>query len=353
MPHTPKPYDPLMMNLPLEIAERLKAQGIDRFNRKEYVAAVKLFTQAISARPTKSVLLEKCYLNRAACFLELSESSGVYSTAACIRADNILYPEEWYLTIRDTSEVLALSPGAEKACWRAARALFASGKLFDALDICEVGLKINPYSKDFPALKAKIEKGAEPLVAERQERERREKETQLAVERAIQTRKLIIRNTPNPESNCKLHQPNFLHEIYPSHKKEYLHPIYLVPEQSEAQIPLSGPRASTWQAPDPSRLLVIPVFLVYEGHDEMELIPQLREDLSIGETLTKCSLAPCLSFPKSLGIPRVNLPAAMSTFLQRRTSSAFSKLAERWSSRISLINVQRLLEKEPTEMGWC
>jgi hypothetical protein len=161
------------------------------------------------------VLLEKCYLNRAACFLELSESSGVYSTAACIRSDNILYPEEWYLTIRDTSEVLALSPGAEKACWRAARALFASGKLFDALDICEVGLKINPYSKDFPALKAKIEKGAEPLVAERQERERREKETQLALERSFEARGLIIQHEPVPDPFTRFYQPRFLLQSFP------------------------------------------------------------------------------------------------------------------------------------------
>ena len=58
-----------------EIAEKLKSQGNDHYKSKRYEEAIVSFTEAIAARPAESALLQSCYLNRAACYLELSEQA--------------------------------------------------------------------------------------------------------------------------------------------------------------------------------------------------------------------------------------------------------------------------------------
>lgn len=59
---------------PDEVAENLKGQGNEYFASKRYREAIGFYTQAIEAYPTDQKLLESCYLNRAACNLNLSES---------------------------------------------------------------------------------------------------------------------------------------------------------------------------------------------------------------------------------------------------------------------------------------
>ena len=82
---------------------------------------------------------------------------------------------------------------SEKAFWRAARALFATEKLTEAIDCCARGLKINPGNEDFATMKAKIEKKKEDkerLEAEKKERQRRKKGADSALKRAFVARGL-------------------------------------------------------------------------------------------------------------------------------------------------------------------
>ena len=64
---------------PDEIADSFKSQGNEYFTSKRYREAISFYTQAIEAFPTDQKLLESCYLNRAACNLNLSKSSLQFS----------------------------------------------------------------------------------------------------------------------------------------------------------------------------------------------------------------------------------------------------------------------------------
>jgi tetratricopeptide (TPR) repeat protein len=66
-----------------EIAVNLKLRGNELFKCKRYTEAIGLFTQAIDAGPTFPAILQGCYLNRAACNLELGEPTTV-SARRCI-----------------------------------------------------------------------------------------------------------------------------------------------------------------------------------------------------------------------------------------------------------------------------
>lgn len=157
--------------------------------------------------------------------------------------------------------MLAVNPESEKAHWRAARALFATGKLVDAATCCDRGLKVSPENRDFSALKSKIEK-----KQEEEEEERRARELKLAVRRALEARGVVIDNRPSP---AEVPDPYFLGTL------------------SEENIPLRGPQASTWKAPEPTRTLVFFVGLLYVEHQAMGLVPLCREDQPMEAFLKK------------------------------------------------------------------
>jgi len=167
--------------------------------------------------------------------------------------------------------VLALNTKSEKAYWRAAKALWASDEHFDAIDCCNRGLEVNPKSRDFHDLRRLISKSYESTEngkrdrAEYDEEKRRDKETELALERAYQLRGLKIRNEREPPDGTP--SPQFL--------------VHSTGYKDENDIPLIGPQASTWQAPDPRSLLVFPVLLYYEVHDDTDRISNFREDIPI------------------------------------------------------------------------
>lgn len=102
--------------------------------------------------------------------------------------------------IKDTGVILALCAGASaegaekreardpppKALYRAAQSLLALGKWDEAADCIERGrgLKGEEKSTLWKALLDKVENGR-TVVEERKERERRKKETELALKRAV------------------------------------------------------------------------------------------------------------------------------------------------------------------------
>ena len=68
---------------------------------------------------------------------------------------------------------------------------------------------------------------------------------------------------------------------------------------SEDEIPLSGSKARSWKAPDPTRaLLVFPIFFIYLEYVATDILPVVREDLVIGESLDDILPGPGSSNPK-------------------------------------------------------
>ncbi|KDN53514.1 hypothetical protein K437DRAFT_562 [Tilletiaria anomala UBC 951] len=173
-------------------------------------------------------------------------------------------------TLRDTSQALALNPTSEKAFYRAARALLATDKVAEALDCCDHALRANPENKDVKELREKVTKRkneVERIQAERKERERRKLETDKALNQAFLARGLWIETSSRPPDNPA--RPHFDPDSLSS--------------SSSPSIPLSGPLASSWKAPDAIRTqLIFPVFLLYPQYAQSDLIPEYPEDTPIG-----------------------------------------------------------------------
>lgn len=156
--------------------------------------------------------------------------------------------------------MLTLNPKSEKAYWRAAQALVEIGKARQAVDCCDRGLEVNPDSKDFPGLESLITRSCT------QEKKRRKKEIELALQRAYQVRGLKVRNSSEPPIGTL--RPRF-------HGQEEWFPLGILDHEDE--IPLIGPKASTWKAPDPNTLLAFPLLLRYEEHDTRDSVAEFPE----------------------------------------------------------------------------
>ncbi|KAK9457317.1 hypothetical protein V1511DRAFT_493305 [Dipodascopsis uninucleata] len=98
-------------------------------------------------------LLISCYLNRAACNLELQNYRRV---------------------INDCADVLKRSPLNAKAYYRSARACLAIDKIDDAKECIERGLEIEPQSSYFSDLKIKVMQRENYLMKVRQQERQRE-----------------------------------------------------------------------------------------------------------------------------------------------------------------------------------
>ena len=192
--------------------------------------------------------------------------------------------ENYGQTLRDTSQALAINPRSEKAFFRAAKALLETDKTTEALDCCDHGLEINPENKQMIAIRKEVmEKKtyAEKILAERAERERRKKETALALHKAFLARGLWIENSAKPPDNpAKAHFD-----------------LESLSDESKPTIPLTGAQASKWRAPNPIRTQIIfPVFLLYPQYAQSDLIPEYPEDTPVGLYLDEM-------FPPSTRLP--------------------------------------------------
>ncbi|KAK9477628.1 hypothetical protein V1514DRAFT_333424 [Lipomyces japonicus] len=142
-----------------EVATNFKQQGNDCFQTKQYKDAVVFYTKAIAAGaspdPTEDEsseilqgkidgasesiklrdLVLTCYLNRAACNLEL---------------------QNYRRTLNDCKEVLQRDINNVKAYYRSARACLAIDKIDDANECIKIGLRLEPQSNFFKKLKIKV-----------------------------------------------------------------------------------------------------------------------------------------------------------------------------------------------------
>jgi stress-induced-phosphoprotein 1 len=104
--------------------ELLKEKGNDAFKSAAFEKAIELYTEAIEASPKKDTPLAlSCYNNRAACYQQLSNFSGV---------------------IRDCTHVLELDPQNQKALLRRGLAYEGLERYRLALQDIRSLLAINP-----------------------------------------------------------------------------------------------------------------------------------------------------------------------------------------------------------------
>eukprot|EP00300_Choanocystis_sp_HF-7_P042723 c9429_g1_i2.p1 GENE.c9429_g1_i2~~c9429_g1_i2.p1 ORF type:complete len:209 (+),score=57.54 c9429_g1_i2:55-681(+) len=131
-----------------EAATRLKAEGNTLFGEKNYEQAIGAYTQAIDVCPNNSVRAQ-CYGNRAACYVALDQ----YEPA-----------------ISDCTSALEIDPTYTKVLARRMGAYETLDKIEDALTDAKKVVELDPGHKAAIATVAKLE----PIVRERQEREKEE-----------------------------------------------------------------------------------------------------------------------------------------------------------------------------------
>lgn len=109
--------------------------------------------------------------------------------------------ENYRSTILDCGAVLKLNPSNVKAHFRSASALFALDKVYEALDVCYRGLKLDPTNKPMEVLLDKIRKRS--TVKEEQDRKRRaewerRKREKLVLMTALKARNIRLNKNPKP-----------------------------------------------------------------------------------------------------------------------------------------------------------
>ncbi|PFH52578.1 hypothetical protein AMATHDRAFT_189237 [Amanita thiersii Skay4041] len=168
---------------PDEVAENFKEQGNDYFKGKRFREALGFYNQGIDAEPTDPLLQEALLCNSAACNLALKNYGS---------------------TLRDCSKALNINPNSSKAYYRSALALLALERVEEALDCCirclsyDIGNESMQNVKE-TVLRMKAEK--EERENQRQERIRREQETERKLNLAFKERSLILLHKPDGSSN--------------------------------------------------------------------------------------------------------------------------------------------------------
>jgi tetratricopeptide (TPR) repeat protein len=194
---------------PAEVAANFKNQGNDAFKlgKKGYRDALEFYSKGLAIKANDVKLNAILHVNRAAVNLELKNYRAV---------------------LNDCAEALKLEPENVKAFYRAAKACLALGKLEEALDAADCGLKIDPKNQGLKAEKDKIAtKLAEEKrkVEDKKKKEREAKMADLRLAQALRQRNLRLQGKPKLEeakvaldnTTGRLFWPVFF--LYPEHKE--------------------------------------------------------------------------------------------------------------------------------------
>jgi tetratricopeptide (TPR) repeat protein len=175
---------------PQEIAENFKEQGGDAFSTKRFKDAAEYYTKAL-AQPHDELtpaLIMACYLNRAACQLELHNYGKV---------------------LNDCAQALERDPKNVKAYYRSAKACRLTNKHRDALDACKRGLSLDPTNTTLLKELDACKKAYDDAVRKRQREQARLVETKQAEARllaAIKVRAIRLEPEKLPDSNLHPHR---------------------------------------------------------------------------------------------------------------------------------------------------
>ncbi|KAK5106804.1 HSP70/90 co-chaperone [Lithohypha guttulata] len=177
-----------------EAAQNFKEQGNECVQERKWSDAKEFYTKGIAVLTNKvdevkwdkpedpveedkrsTLLLEQLHSNRARCNLEL---------------------KNYRSTTLDCSSVLKINPHNVKAHYRSASALFALDKVYEALDVCYRGLKLDQDNQVMKVLLEKIQKRSR--VKEEQDRKRkdeldRKRREKLTLVAAIRARNITVR----------------------------------------------------------------------------------------------------------------------------------------------------------------
>ena len=124
-------YDRVFIRLQ-ELAAKLKAEGNDLFRQEKFSDAAERYSQAIENDPSEAAL----YSNRAACYASL---------------------EKWEESLQDANTCLELRPDWPKGYFRRALALSKTGHVLEGRSMCDVGLRLDPESKELSDLRTTIQ----------------------------------------------------------------------------------------------------------------------------------------------------------------------------------------------------
>ncbi|KAI8825649.1 uncharacterized protein EV422DRAFT_135244 [Fimicolochytrium jonesii] len=218
---------------PEEIAMNFKNQGNESFKagKREYKHAINYYTKGLEQKADNAELNATLYSNRAAVNLELGNYRKV---------------------LNDCAEAITLRPETIKAYYRSAKALIALDKLAEAIDCCDIGLKIDPNNA---ALSVERKKAVDrKMLQEETDRKRKEREERIKreegeVQQAILSKgiKPIRSNKPSKDTE----QPAIVNSLHSDHKIKY-----------DAQ----------------TNILTFPVVFLYPEHSQSDLIAAFNED---------------------------------------------------------------------------
>lgn len=161
--------------------------------------------------------------------------------------------ENYLSTTLDCAAAIAINPGNIKAHYRSALALFTLDKVYESLDVCYRGLKLDPSNKAMKSLLEKVQ--ARSRIKEEQDRKRRAEQEKAKKEKvmlatALKARNIKIRGSVKP------------------------------PEMEDAAIRL---------APDPlspKSLLEFPVMFLYPMHNQSDFVKAFAEKDAINHHLS-------------------------------------------------------------------
>ncbi|KAJ3289933.1 hypothetical protein HK104_007120 [Borealophlyctis nickersoniae] len=232
---------------PDEIATNFKNQGNDCFKEgpRKYKDALEYYTKGLQAKSNDKKLNSVLYCNRAAVNLELKNYRRV---------------------LNDCAEALRCDIKNIKAYFRSAKALYALERMEEALDCCDLGLKVDPKNKALQGEREKIVKrkqALEELALRRRLKEEKKREEEEKLEQAIKARGIrMITTSENRDADSDsdaetARRPRYEHPLDPDHRVKI----------------------------GPSGLLTWPVMFIYPEHKESDLIAAFEEDATFADHL--------------------------------------------------------------------
>lgn len=215
---------------PWEVATSFKKNGNDAFKRKSYKDAIEHYTKALQTKCGQPEIDEACYVNRAACNLEL---------------------ENYGKVLADCSKALKINPKNMKALYRSSKACIAVDRLDEAQDVITRGLSLEPGNKSLLGQLEILQRRLERALDKRKRDDERKQKLELEkynLNVALRSRNISVVKSRRP------------------------------PDTGDAKIYLSDPR-------DSSSSLVFPTMFLYPLTYQSDFLAQFAEVYTVQSQL--------------------------------------------------------------------
>lgn len=249
---------------PHEVALNFKNQGNECYLAQKFHDAIEYYGKALAIQAGVTEIDVACYLNRAACNLEL---------------------RNYRKCINDCKLALKLDDKNLKALYRSARAYNAIDKNAEAIDLLKYGLTIDSGSRAIQELLEKAERRQKFLKEQEEKRRKAEelKETkQRNFEMALQARKITMMTTSERRSDT---------------------------QSQNLKVSLSDEM-------DPSSSLLVPILFLYPLELESDVIQSESDEATIQQNLEIVFESPPEWFQKSDNHPKNYALNNLQVFVQ-------------------------------------